>query len=128
MKKRVLALLGLCITTTLLLVACGTTTADSGNAANQVHMDNTSFTQLAITIHKGDSITLVSDTIIGHTIANGTWKDGSAQPGRDSGAPAINNITIGGNNSGSVGPFNTAGTYKLYCTVHSGMNLTVIVN
>ena len=27
----------------------------------------------------------------------------------------------------TIGPFNTAGTFHLYCTVHQGMNLTVIV-
>jgi plastocyanin len=27
----------------------------------------------------------------------------------------------------AVGPFNTAGTFHLYCSVHLNMNLTVIV-
>ena len=125
MKRKLLTLLALCSLSTLLLVACGTTSADAG--PNQVHMDNTSFTTLAVTIHKGERLTLVSDTIIGHTIANGTWKDGSAQVTREPGAPVVNNVSIGGNSSSAIGPFNTTGTYKLYCTVHSGMNLTVIV-
>ncbi len=32
------------------------------------------------------------------------------------------------NDSHMIGPFPTAGTYHLYCTVHPGMNLTVIVH
>lgn len=31
------------------------------------------------------------------------------------------------NDSAAIGPFNTAGTYHLYCTIHQNMNLTVIV-
>lgn len=112
---------------TLLLSACslggGTSTGP-----NQVHMGNTSFLQLSITIKKGESITLVSDTLVGHTIANGTWKDGAGQPAQEPGAPKVDNVAIGGNSSSEIGPFNTAGTFKLYCTIHSGMNLTVIVH
>ena len=47
---------------------------------------------------------------------------------QESGAPGMNNVQISGNGSSQViGPFNTPGTYHFYCTVHPGMNLTVIV-
>ena len=47
---------------------------------------------------------------------------------QESGAPVMNNVQISGNGSSQViGPFNTPGTYHFYCTVHPGMNLTVIV-
>ena len=36
-------------------------------------------------------------------------------------------VNIGGNSSATIGLFTTAGTFKLYCTVHAGMNLTVVV-
>ncbi len=59
--------------------------------------------------------------------ANGTWENGTAQPTREGGAPVVKDVNIGGNSSATIGPFTTAGTFKLYCTVHAGMNLTVIV-
>ena len=34
------------------------------------------------------------------------------------------NIT---NGSVEVGPFATAGVYHIYCTLHQGMNLTIVV-
>lgn len=121
--KRLCALLALCSIVTLLLVACGT----SGTSGNQVHMGDADFVQSSITIKKGESITLVADTFVPHTIANGIWKSGTAQPAREPGAPVIDNVSVGGNSSVTVGPFTIAGSFKLYCTVHAGMNLTVVV-
>ena len=112
---------------TLLLAACSLT-GTSSTGPNQVHMDNTSFVQSSITIKKGESITLVSDTLVGHTIANGSWQNGAGQPAQEASAPKVDNVAIGGNSSGEIGPFNSAGSFKLYCTVHNGMNLTVIVH
>ncbi len=124
MRKHLFALFGLCCTIAVLLTACGG--APSG--PNPVHMSATSFTPGSITIKKGESITLMNDSpFVGHTIANGTWENGSAQPAREAGAPEVKDVQIGGNSSATIGPFTTAGTFKLYCTVHSGMNLTVIV-
>jgi plastocyanin len=31
------------------------------------------------------------------------------------------------NNTATVGPFTTAGTYHIFCTIHPGMSLTIIV-
>jgi plastocyanin len=91
-------------------------------------MSGTNFAQNSITIKKGESITLINDDLFGsHIIANGTWENGTAQPAREAGAPEINDVKIGGNSSVSIGPFTSAGTFKLYCAVHTGMNLTVIV-
>ncbi len=83
--------------------------------------------QTSITISKGQSLTLVDDASSTHIIANGNWVNGSAQPKQESGAPVVNNLQFNGNDSKTIGPFNTAGTFHLYCTVHQGMNLTVIV-
>jgi hypothetical protein len=64
---------------------------------------------------------LVDDVSVLHILANGT-----AKPASEPGAPTVNNVQVNGN-SIQIGPFNTAGTYHIYCTVHQGMNLTVIV-
>ena len=125
MLKKLFAILGLGCIITVLLVGCG---GGSSTGPNPVHMSGTNFAQNSITIKKGESITLINDDLFGsHIIANGTWENGTAQPAREAGAPEINDVKIGGNSSVSIGPFTSAGTFKLYCTVHTGMNLTVIV-
>ena|SRR5215469_812765 len=126
MCKKLFAVLGLSCIITALIVACGSSNASAG--PNSVHISGSNFVQNSITIKKGESITLINDDLFGsHTIANGTWKNGMAQPAREAGVPEVNDVQISGNSSAMVGPFTTAGTFKLYCTVHVGMNLTVIV-
>jgi plastocyanin len=133
--KKLLAtfvLLGLFI----LVTACGSasTSAGSGNSSTTgsgnvtVHLGEMNFIQSSITIPRGSSITLVEDSATPHIISNGSWMDGNSQPMQESGAPVVNNMQISGSGSTAViGPFNTPGTYHFYCTVHPGMNLTVIV-
>ena len=59
-------------------------------------------------------------------IRNGMWVNNTPHPATEAGTPTVGNIQVYGN-SIEIGPFNTAGTYHIYCTVHPGMNLTVIV-
>jgi len=126
MRKKLFAVLGLSCIITVLLVACGNSNASAD--PNSVHMSGSNFVQNSIIIKKGESITLINDDLFGsHTIANGTWENGTAQPAREAGVPEVNDVKIGGNSSATIGPFTTDGTFKLYCTVHAGMNLTVIV-
>jgi len=117
-----------------LLVACGgsgscgsSSSGSSSGGTPTVHMCGNNFEQSSITISKGQSLALVDDASAGHVIANGSWVNGSAQPGQELGAPVVNNLQFNGNDAHTIGPFNTAGTFHLYCTVHPGMNLTVIV-
>lgn len=137
MKKLSLAfvLLGLL---SALLVACGggttgnSTTSGSNDTASNgntttVHMSDNNFAQPSVTISKGGSINLVDDASVIHIINNGSWVNNSPQSKVESGAPIVNGVQFQGNDSHTVGPFNTVGTFHLYCTVHPGMNLTVIV-
>ncbi|QBD80286.1 hypothetical protein EPA93_31655 [Ktedonosporobacter rubrisoli] len=118
----------------LVLVACGSSTASTSSTANtanisgpQIHMGKNTFTQASIAIKKGESLTVVSDTSNQHVIANGTWENDTAKPAREPGAPAVKDIKVEGNTITKLGPFTTAGTFKLYCPLHHNMNLTVIV-
>ena len=90
-------------------------------------MGDQNFLQPSITISKGSNLTLVDDTATVHIIANGSWVNGNAQPMQESDAPVVNNLQFNGNDTHTIGPFNTAGTFHLYCTVHPNMNLTVVV-
>jgi plastocyanin len=124
MFKNLFAALGLSCIIIVLLAACGS----APNGPNPAHMSGTKFVQSSITIKKGESITLINDDLFGsHSIANGTWVNNTARPVREAGAPSADNVNIGGNSSITIGPFTTAGTFQLYCTVHAGMNLTIVV-
>ncbi len=117
----------------IIVIACGNTNTagsshGSASTGNEVHMNATNFTQASITIKKGQSITLVDDdAMTPHIIANGTWENGTPKSAKEAGAPEVNNVQIDGSASQVIGPFNTSGTFYLYCTIHSGMQLAVIV-
>lgn len=125
-----------------LLVACarpgeatGTTptaTSSGGggsgnNCANgTVHTGATNFQESCVNVAKGSSVTITPATPSLHIFANGTWSNGSQQLATEPGAPTINNVQETGSPV-QIGPFNTAGTFHILCTVHPGMNLTVYV-
>jgi plastocyanin len=130
MKKLFMAFVFVCMTT-VLLAACGGSSSSSttGSSSATVHMGQTTFIQSSVTISKGSSLTLVDDVSSLHIIGNGQWVNGVAQPKQEPGAPKVNNVQI--SNAGqslTIGPFNTAGTFQIYCSVHPNMNLTVTVH
>ena len=104
----------------------GGTSSGGGGAGAAVHMGATNFLQSSVTISKGSKLTLIDDQQVEHIIDNGTWVNGTAKPGKEPGAPAVN-VTFNGGDTQDVGPFTTAGTFHLYCTIHQNMNLTVTV-
>lgn len=127
MKKFLLPCFIVCI---LFLAACTSTATPGGGSsdpATTVHMDDSQFVPDVITIKKGDKLTLVDDVAVIHVIQNGRWdSNGTQRPGAEAGAPTVQ-VQFNGDDQQSVGPFNTAGTFHLYCTIHNDMNLTVIV-
>jgi len=127
MSKKLFVMLVVCSAVPLLLAACGTTGSDTSAAGNAVHMNDTNFVQASVMVKKGESLTLITDTLTPHILANGTWEHGTAKPTTESGAPEVKGMQINGYSSGTIGPFNTAGTFTFYCTIHQGMNLTVVV-
>ena len=114
----------------ILIAAIAQTTATTGtsntNGVPTVHMSAGNFNQPSVTISKGSKLLLVDDVSVLHILANGSWQNGVAKPEHDLGAPTVSNVQVNGNST-EIGPFTTAGTYHIYCVVHQGMNLTVIV-
>jgi plastocyanin len=98
----------------------------STNAAPVVHMGVSTFSQSTVTVSKGTKLTLIDDGQFPHVLNNGAWSNGIPQQATEPGAPSIQNLNVNGN-SVEIGPFNTAGTFHIYCTIHPGMNLVVIV-
>ena len=143
-KKRstwLLLLLAILALSTILLVACarpGSPTASTGQGAPSssgntgggpptVHMGPTNFVQSSADVPKGSMLMLVDDGPYTHILANGMWdSNGTARPAKEPGAPTVNNVQVNGNNL-EIGPFATAGTFHIYCTIHPNMNLTITV-
>lgn len=98
----------------------------SVNGMPAVHLGVGNFEQSMVTLSKGSKLLLIDDGQFPHIISNGTWVNNMPHPAAELGAPTIQNVSVNGN-SVTVGPFNTAGTYHIYCTIHPGMNLTVVV-
>jgi plastocyanin len=102
------------------------TPGSSSGGPPAVHMGPSNFVQNTVTISKGATLQLIDDGQYTHILDNGSWVNGVAKPGKESGAPTVNNLQINGNNA-QIGPFNTAGTFHIYCTIHPGMDLAITV-
>jgi plastocyanin len=127
MKKNI-TLLAFVLVLAVIIAACGGGTTSTGASSDTVHMNQMAFLQSSITISKGSSLTLVDDAASLHIIANGSWVNGSTQAMQEPGAPVVNHLQISGSGSSqTIGPFTRAGTYQLFCTIHPGMDLTVVV-
>jgi plastocyanin len=126
MQKKILLSLMLSGLLSIVLAACAIVDTSTTSGGPTVHMGNTTFLQSSVTLQKGDMLQLIDDASSEHIITNGSWVKGVPKPAKKAGAPTVN-ITFIGNDSGSIGPFTTAGTFYLYCTIHQNMNLTVVV-
>jgi serine/threonine protein kinase len=108
------------------LLASGPITNLSASSV-EVHMDTSNFVPTSINLSKGGSINLVDTVSYQHIIENGMWDaSGNPTPARESGSPSVV-VSFSGNDTHTIGPFNTPGTFHFYCTLNPGMNLTVIV-
>ena len=115
------------ILVTLLVQAtpvAGSTTTVNGEPT--VHMGVSNFTQSSVTVPKGSKLLLIDDGSFLHILRNGQWENNTPHPATETGAPSVQNLRVNGNTV-EIGPFTTAGTFHIYCTVHPGMNLTIIV-
>ncbi len=123
----------------VLLAACarpGTQEANSGStptstssscASGSVHMSSANFVTPCVNITKGSKLTLIDDVQVLHIINNGMWDaSGNQVTTKEPGAPTVSNVNINGGQM-AIGPFTTAGTYHIYCSVHVNMNLVVNV-
>ncbi len=126
--KKILSVVSLLVICAILLAACGanaSATSNSGTVIVQTGLTN--FLQSSVTLSKGQSLQLVNTASDIHIISLGSWVNGTPQPATEPGAPQVHNEQLAANGTLTIGPFNTAGTYHLYCTIHPNMNLTVIV-
>jgi plastocyanin len=105
----------------------GTGGSGGSNCANgTVQTGASTFQQPCVNVAKGASLKVVPAATSLHILTNGSWVNGNQQLAKEPGAPSLNNVNLSSSPI-SIGPFNTAGTFHILCTVHPGMNLTVIV-
>lgn len=109
----------------------GSSSSSSGSSSScpsgdTVKTGTSTFEQSCITLAKGSTLKFVQDQTSYHILDYGQWNGSTAQPQTPADAPAMKDLTLSGA-SASVGPFTTAGTYHIYCTVHPSMDLTVVV-
>jgi plastocyanin len=92
-----------------------------------VHMGGEIFVQNVVLVSKGSKLLLVNDTTVEHNLQNGSWtSSGTVVTPAEPGAPVLHNVDSTGG-SLEIGPFTTAGIFHIYCTIHRGMNLTIVV-
>jgi plastocyanin len=111
------------------LITQATAAETSANAAGTatVHLEATTFSPDIVALHTGDTLTLIDDMPIPHTLTNGVWSaDNHPVPGTEPGAPIVSNVAVN-NNTVTIGPFTSPGAYHIYCTIHPGMTLTILV-
>ncbi len=84
------------------------------------------FEQTCITLKKGGTLKVAQDKTSYHILDYGQWNGSTAAPATPANAPKLKDLILQGP-SVSIGPFTTAGTYHIYCTVHPMMDLTVQV-
>ncbi len=97
------------------------------NGIPTVHMAGSNFLINIVLVPKGGKLVLVDDDSVEHLIQNGTWTPGGMpRPQQEPGAPTVRHLDLKGG-SAEIGPFPIAGVFHLYCTIHQGMDLTVVV-
>jgi plastocyanin len=112
-----------------LIVAANPPTSAASTTTNgepTVHMSATNFVQNVVLVPKGAKLRLVDDGNVEHVLQNGFWQGTTPSNQIEPGAPTVQNRDINGG-SLEIGPFTTAGIYHIYCSVHVGMNLTIVV-
>jgi len=117
------------IVVSLIVAANPQASAASANPNGEpvVHMAPDHFAQNVVLVPKGAKLLIVDDGSIEHVLQNGMWDtNGTPHAAAEPGAPAIRNVDITGG-SREIGPFPIAGVYHIYCTLHQGMNLTIVV-
>jgi plastocyanin len=91
-----------------------------------VSVQGAAFVPDIVALHTGDTLTITDADGIHHIFTNGTWSSGKPVPGVEPGAVILSNLNID-SAPVKVGPFTSPGTYHIYCTLHPGMSLTIIV-
>jgi plastocyanin len=89
-----------------------------------VTMEHEMFVQHSVTIHRGQRLTLVNNSLFVHIIGPG--RDGRLFQGPP-GEAITARVLMQTNETFTTAPWNTPGTYWVTCSVHPEMTVKVIV-
>ncbi len=105
----------------------GSPTATSNCATGTVYTLVSSFQEACVDVAKGGQLRIIptAQSVL-HILDTGSWVNGNPVPMNEPGAPTVHNVQVT-SSPVSLGPFNIAGTFHIYCTIHQNMNLTVVV-
>ena len=93
-----------------------------------VNTELLAFDPETIRIKKGQTVTWVGGDNIGHTLVQGTYKVGSDKLRTTQTDDKAFNLDLSMKGQTVSHTYPTAGTFTYYCTIHKGMNGTVIVS
>jgi plastocyanin len=114
---KLLALLLACMALGLVVAGCGGDDDDDGGGGGgggaSVTMEGIAFEPAEITVSAGDTVTWTNEDSVGHDVTGDDFKSGD--PGGL------------GNGDTFEHTFEEAGTFDYVCTVHPGMEGTVVV-
>src|SRR5271157_3132257 len=128
MKKKLLfSLLG-CMLLTILVSACRIVDTSLLPKNPKALMGQALFINTEVTVKKGQSLDLVDTVSNSHVIANGYYDaSGKVEKPSEPNAPQIGTLNFNGNDTRTIEPFNIAGDFHYYCTIHPNMKLLVHV-
>ena len=87
-----------------------------------------SFSQSSMTLTKGERLTVIDSGAYHHNLSMGRWINGQPVLENQPGAPTLRNKDVDAAGATViVGPFNTAGTFYLICSLHHNMMLKIII-
>lgn len=122
-------LIGMILLGSLAQPVTATSQPTTTNGEATVHLMISSFSTPTVHVAKGAKLLMIDDGNYEHNLSNGTWVNGQPQPENVTGAPAVKSVNINGTGKQvEIGPFTTAGTYHLFCSLHTGMTLTIDVS
>jgi plastocyanin len=130
MKKTVVLIIPLLLIVALAIGGCGKSPGGNGGdeyTTPDVTMGQTDFTHHKLTITAGTTVNFMTEQS-GSTHILCIGENGSCQSGAQgpSELTAANGMQVDPGQTKSV-KFDTAGTYKIACTIHPNMNLTITV-
>jgi plastocyanin len=129
MKKAVVLVVPLLLILAMAITACGKTPGGGGDTYpnSDVTMGQTDFTHHALTITAGSTVNFITEqsgsTHILCIGENGACQSGAQGPSE---LTSANGLQV---DPGQTKPvkFDTPGTYKIACTIHPTMNMTITV-
>jgi plastocyanin len=93
--------------------------------ASAIGMDHEGFTKKVVTIHQGQTVTLVNNSRFIHIVGSG--KGGHIDVTLPKGEPMAGRRLMSTNDTYMTETWNTPGTYYLTCSVHPEMTVKIIV-